>query len=345
MNLPQPRSFRTSLAAHLLVLALAGGSTAYAADVHWQLNVADPMHGFLWSTPQNWSPAGPPGAADNVFIDANSGGILDTNLTIANLTIDHGTIDSYRTGSQTLTVLGTTNIQMPIQFPRLNGIYAEPGATYNLGTLANFYGGVLHGTNDNEFYTFGEASAPANIQFKGAHVIENEFGLYLQGNGHIRDQDTGLDAFRDLAVNRGDIYIVYGGSLNVSGNFTNDLQGAVYMGNRTGGSNTFTVAGDFTNATADSGLYLDSPASATVNGNLTNYGYILIRERTGTGETASLTVGGSLTLKSTGFLRIEGNATLNGNGGMLVDRQSGLDMGGQPNVNTLYTTKLQIKNG
>ncbi|MDQ6913981.1 MAG: thrombospondin type 3 repeat-containing protein, partial [Verrucomicrobiota bacterium] len=158
-------------------------------------------------------------------------------------------------------------------------------------------------------------------------------------------QDTGLDAFRDLAVNRGDIYIVYGGSLNVSGNFTNDLQGAVYMGNRSGGSNTFTVAGDFTNATADSGLYLDSPASATVNGNLTNYGYILIRERTGTGETASLTVGGSLTLKSTGFLTIEGNATLNGNGGMLVDRQSGLDMGGQPNVNTLYTTKLQIKNG
>ncbi|MDQ6626641.1 MAG: dockerin type I domain-containing protein [Verrucomicrobiota bacterium] len=336
---------RRPRAATYFVVVLLAAASSQAADVYWQLNVADPNYGFLWSAPQNWSTGALPGAGDNVIINANGGGELDLSLTIANLTVQRGEIDSFRNGSRVLTVLGTTSLELPTAFPRSTGIYAEPGTTYQLGTLANFSGGVLHGTTDNEFFTFGQDSAPAVIQFKGAHVIENEWALYLDGNGHFRDQDTGLDALRDLAVNRGDIYIVYGGSLNVSGNFTNDAQGSVDMGNRTGGINTFTVQGDFTNASTDSGLYLDSPAAATVNGNLTNYGYILLRERTGTGETASLTVGGTITMKSTGYLQLEGNASLNANGSMLFDRNSGMDLGGQPNVNTLYTTKLQIKNG
>lgn len=44
-------------------------------------------------------------------------------------------------------------------------------------------------------------------------------------------------------------------------------------------------------------------------------------------------------------MRLNGNATLAVTGKVLFESQSGMDMGGQPNVNTLYTTKLQIKNG
>ena len=327
-----------------IALLLAFSAYADAADVFWQLNVANPPNHFRWSTPGNWSTGALPGSGDNVFVNANAGPELDINTSITNLTVQRGTIDTTVSGGAALNVTGTTDIQLLSTFGS-NGIYAESGATFKLGTLANFSAGILHGTTDNELYIYSAPNESSSIQFKGAHVIENEMALYLQGNGHMLDQDSGLDALRDLAVNRGDIYIVFGGSLAVSGNFSNNAEGAVYMGNRAGGLNTFTVQGDFTNATEDAGLYIDSPASVTVNGNLTNYGYISLRERTAPGETASLTVGGNLILKSTGYLKIEGNSTLNGNGGMLADHQSGLDMGGQPNVNTLYTTKLQIKNG
>ncbi len=325
-----------------LGLLLISSTRSQAGDVSWQLNVANPPNHFRWSTAQNWNPTGVPGMADNVFVNANAGPELDINTTIANLTVQRGVIDTVTTGGAALTVTGTTTVQPPVTFGG-SGIYAESGATYTLGTLTNFSGGVLHGTADTEYFANGP-NAPATIQFKGAHVIETEATLYVQGGGRFLDQDTGLNALRDLAVNRADIYITYAGALSVSGSFTNQVAGAIYMGARGATDSTFTVPGDFTNATANTGLYIDSPATVTIAGNVTNYGFISLQDRDPAVGT-HLTIGGNLINKNTGGLALNGAATLKVNGQVLFESQSGMDLGGQPNVNTLYTTKLEVKNG
>src|SRR3712207_6552692 len=193
------------------------------------------------------------------------------------LTVQRGVLDCFAmTGTAALNVLGSSTVQAPGDFG-VSGIYAEQNSTISLGTLTNFSNGVLHGTIYTEFFTNGQNGTTSIIQFRGARVIENEAGIYLNANGQLRDQDSGLNALRDLAVNRGYIYIAYGGSLAVSGGFTNDGDGWVFVGGR-GSNSTFTVNGNLINATENSGLSLDAPAAVTINGDVTNYGSISLRD-------------------------------------------------------------------
>lgn len=91
----------------LLVLAVVG--PASAADLNWTGAGAD----SLWSTAQNWSPARPPTDADDAYINAEPGALIDTSVTadaldvivgnasgeVGRITMTGGALTVHKTGS------------------------------------------------------------------------------------------------------------------------------------------------------------------------------------------------------------------------------------------------------
>lgn len=74
------RRFLITLAIGLLALWYAAGG-AYAADYTWDNGGLDSN----WSTPENWSPDGIPGAGDNVIFDSTSNTVCITDSVVDNL--------------------------------------------------------------------------------------------------------------------------------------------------------------------------------------------------------------------------------------------------------------------
>lgn len=317
----------------------------FAADDFFTPYNGTPLNA-LWSNPQNWSTGTVAGPADNAIVNSSSGGgSVDLSLTVANLQDHNGVIDSYNAGTNQIvvTVTGATTIDDAGYFAA-QGILAESGVTFQLGTLANFNNGILAGSIAQELYADG-TRAPAKIEFKGAHVLENDWVLFFFADAHILDQDTGLDALRDLSLNVGFLYIAYGASISVSGNFTNAAGAGVFLGSVDGTTNSsFTAKGNFVNA-KDGAVGLQSPATLTVIGSFTNSDSIEMGDPNNNGKPTQITVGGDFTMNSTGKLKMQGNATLVVNGQSTFAAGSVMDLGGQPGVNTLYSTMVQVKNG
>ncbi|MBI3098775.1 MAG: IPT/TIG domain-containing protein [Planctomycetes bacterium] len=117
MNTRTPAFLRTSLFLAALI-GLGGGATAFAQGSYdWNGTVNS-----NWSTPGNWTPAGPPGPTDDVTIDGgfyspNPDPVLDANATCNSINILGGGILS--TGAFFLTVSG--------------GVSVDLGSTLNLG--------------------------------------------------------------------------------------------------------------------------------------------------------------------------------------------------------------------
>src|SRR5205809_7788894 len=84
------------------MIAAGVSASARAADLTWT-NAAG---GLTWSTPGNWSPSGPPGAADNaVFAGAGTGTVqVDTPQTLNTLTVNAGGYSFWRGNGGTATL-------------------------------------------------------------------------------------------------------------------------------------------------------------------------------------------------------------------------------------------------
>jgi hypothetical protein len=169
--------------------------------------VGNPDGYGYWGEAALWNPSGVPDGTYDVTIPLHPttefsgptiGPDFDASATVNNLTV----INRSGVFSGNLTVLGTTAL---ITTPGHDGEYGilSPffGTTYTLGNLTNFSASILTGgyiidENDSE--------APTILEFNGADVIENRAFIYLGGaNSIMRDQVSGLDALRNLAVNEG----------------------------------------------------------------------------------------------------------------------------------------------
>ncbi len=335
------------------ILAMSGAS---ALAQSWTGATGDDK----WTTAGNWNP-NVPATDGNVFIESAAHPIvhLDVDTTIGNLTLTGYALledDDYRGSSaRNLFVQGTTTINKT-QPNWETGVDITSGTNFRLGTLANFSNGTLTGyysVYDND----GTASnLPTRIQFRGANVITNNAFVLIDGaDAAIVDQDTGQNAFRNLAAsnnqlyagsavvmtfpgnftNTGDIYVydelaTPTNRLTVNGTFLNSGLGAVYVS--AGGD--FRVTGDFDNdiTNFNGGIFLDNKYSpfpgtqtkATISGNLLNRagGDIDVN---GLDNPARLTVTGNLT--NYGFIRLKGMGSLDV-GGVLTQAGGEIRMEG-----------------
>ena len=264
LQVPQ-RPFR------LLLLILAGlavtGRVALAQT--WQYGGVN----NLWSNGANWSGGGAPGPGGNVVIPTGGGPLLDVSASIGSLTLQ-GSASVEEKGEDNiphnLTVSGTTTIQ---NLTRQGG-YLEvgTGSIFSLGTLANFSGGVLTG-GDFAIVDYDSLTnrAPTVLQFRGANVIENRAEVFMEGaDARMLDQDSGLDAFRNLAINSGFFYVEDVPPMSTTGNLTNNDTFYIFD-SIDAPATTFTINGSVTN-TRDGDFEAYGNAQIIVKGDLVNRG-------------------------------------------------------------------------
>lgn len=172
-----------------------------------------------------------------------------------------------------LTVTGTTTITDPPIPPSILGgeITVDDGSTCTLGTLANFSNGQITGSYniyDSDYLT---TRRPTVLQFRSANIIENRGNLYFLGDdSYLRDQDSGLDALRNFAVNSGYFYREDAPPQSTVGNLTNN--GSFYLEDYSSPArSSYTVNGSVTN-NVDGIFQADGNAEIIVKANLVNHG-------------------------------------------------------------------------
>ena len=318
-----PLSMKQSLL--LVGLTLLALSVKCQTSYTWNGSVST-----AWNTPGNWSPAGVPGAADNVTIVTGSNTcILPGSSTISNLTLTSGTLDL---GSSTLTVGGTTVTfsSGTVQNGTLT-ISAATTTTFNGAVTVNCPVNITSAAVTMRNTTFqqnlavsktgatNDASSGNNI-FNGPVTFTNAGSGYLMlGNGNP-DQFNGTSTFNNTGGSN--IYVAYNSSNNVFGGlttfnntptgntgiyvswystgttFSNNIvvsstngQGVQFCGGN--GSATATLATGFTVSVAAGGF---------------SAGTLLLRQFTQTGTTPQ-----NLTLTGTGTLTYGPSSTFGGN--------------------------------
>ena len=165
----------------------------------------------IWGDPMNWTPAGVPNnsgtATFNVTID-NKAVTLDIDTTISSLTTPgnapHLTSNDHSlTSAATDTVAGgTVEGGGSILFAARN-----VDVKFDLGNYAAFSGTTLNETA--AFFDIRAAAGrTATLQFNGAHIVNNNAGIFLGGAGAAGGTGTvkivdenGADALRDFSHN------------------------------------------------------------------------------------------------------------------------------------------------
>lgn len=328
-----------------IFFALIGRPNCSAENI-WQPNPN--YYPYLWSNPNHWS-EGVPTAGSDVSIGGFGGGpTLDVDAEVHSLTIQgRSSVSGNRDEStpRNLTVTGTTTIQS-IDAYGGGSLRVTTGDIFSLGTLANYSGGVLTGA-----YSCGDLDGlaaprrPTVLQFRGANVTDNRAAISLSGaDAAMLDQETGGNAFRNLAINRRSFSLADAPSFSTIGDFTNE--GTLYISDYQDAPPTiFTVNGSliqkvvgtpgsgFTqilgnaqiivkqNAGNSGVIYINNDAGAppgdailSVDGNLTNSGRIDISGASG--RQARLVVGGDFVNK--GNLSILGSGSVEVNGVFVI---------------------------
>ena len=174
---------------------------------------------FEWDDPDIWSNGVPTTSCDVVLRTQLVGNqevnrvCVDLNLpvTIARLEMEYGT---ELTGfGQNLFVSGDTDTGFGFLACRAN---------FRLGNLVA-YNAATKTLNSGGFLVseFGNG-LPGILEFRGADIQINKATWNLFGvNVFVRDQNTGLDAFRNLSENPGFLGLDDGFVLNIPGNFKN----------------------------------------------------------------------------------------------------------------------------
>lgn len=364
---PLPLRPRVLLALTSLALALALPA-ARAQQFTWEGN----GNAFKWSDPNNWSPAAVPGTGSNVFVPTHPGPYVDLDVTIGSLTLQNRTsVNIIGDGMpHNLTVTGTTTITHPATPPSSQGgeLTVDDGSTWSLGTLANFSNGQLTGGYNIYDSDFLATRTPTVLQFRGANVIDNRANVdFLGDDAYMRDQDSGLDAFRNLAVNNGSIFREDSPPQSTVGNLTNN--GSLYVYDYVAGArSSYTVNGSLTN-NADGYVEAYGNSEIIVKGNLVNHGtgndgalYVFNESRAAAGEAlvrveqdlindGTIVVSGEsgrpARLEVLGATTNTGDITLNGVGAVNVDgvlTMAGgrITMTGNTGVETFIMTAKRI---
>jgi len=241
-----------------------------------------------WST-QVWSPAGTPGALDNVIINHNITANVAVNIN--NLTINASR--TLTTAGFDFTVNGTTT---------LNGIFTDNNTTGN-----NLFVGLVTVNNGGQLTNLNSIT----------HCFEFRNGLTTAGNGTINLQNLGTATFstNNQTISAPAINTVSPSFVNI--NIVGDVEltnnsllaaGLTIRGNLTGttsGSTFINASNSFTNYQgAQAPMSASGSILLTAAGNTFNY--------TGTTQTVATTVYHHLGFTTAGTKTIN-NITVNGN--------------------------------
>lgn len=233
----------------------------------------------LWSNAANWSSGALPTAADGVIIGSGVTVRSNSDVTITNLT-NRGTLVDNSTGSDSLTCTGYLNNYGTI---RVNG--ANDGATINVtGPLGNY--GTIELNNSGIYAGGGMFNATgAVIQGQYAGTGSDNWCSLI---GNITNQGSIAANQHRLSINSTEDHT--GLTFTNSGTLTIDSDAYLAIG-QSFDPNTGTIAGDgvlelmHTTATFNANW---SPtmtvgvfgADITVNGTLTNTGWLFLAEST-----------------------------------------------------------------
>jgi len=329
MNATTPPSLRhrLPLMAFAAMLLLPSSATALITEFIGP-NDYDPNFGYAWSDSSYWD-QGLPGPGDDVLVSERLDGSSDPYPHFGPLLVVNTTINSLTLGDH-------TSVNNAVIGPGKNLFVSDHTDMGNASSLTNFAGrfslGTLYqydaGTKTMDFgrlFYLGdrEASGTGILEFRNADIQTNKsFFLIYGAHCFVRDQLTGLNAFRNLAINDGILWFNDGYRLTTGGNLTNN--GAIslninpldsrtpelhisgnFVNNGTVklyGRSVFTVAGGLsgTGTIEIVGLPVtcDVPGVWTLNGGVVNFG--------GSGLDG-------FTLKAIAF-RAENNATVKGSG-------------------------------
>ena len=329
-----------------------------------------------YSNAANWSPRNVPDNNSSTTYDVTipapppgndfHGPTVDQNATIDNLTLINRSALNAAAGIS-FTVLGTTTQSTTSGHA---GEYAVinvgVGSTYKLGTLTN-YDNSAHTLTGGYAVGFAGATDPATtLQFHGANVVTNNAFIFLAGsNANIVDQDTGLDGFRNVAVNNGTLQFVDGHNFSTAGDFTNNVE--LNIGGLGPNSTIFTVTGSLTNYdsathTLTGGIYLLDGTSGsarlkftgadihTLNANVELMGAAAITDENGNDAFRNLSANsGSLTVSNTrtitpagGTLGNSGSVSVNGAGQVTVSGNYQQSNGTTQVGNNTGTATMQV---
>lgn len=286
----------------------------------------EPDVGYLWSNNGHWT-NGIPGPGDSFFVEPKTdindepipffGPLLDVSATVLGMTLGDGTsINNAQSGpnNANLFVTGTSLLAS-------NASVVNFAGTFSLGTLgATNFNTATRTLESGASYYLGdrEGTGMGILEFWNADIVNNAALIAIYGtNSFFRDQNTGLNAFRNFASNTGVVFFNDGYSVVTPGNFTNG--GQIYLNLQP--------------------LEAGSPPPALqVSGNLVNNGTIELYAN------SQLTVAGGLS--GTGSIRILGlpvTCAVFGvwdvNGGTINLGGSGIDSF------TLKATNLNATNG
>lgn len=260
-------------------LAFAGGAGAITTEFTGPEEY-DPNYGYYWSDDSYWS-GGAPGPEDDVTIlerlDENSepylfyGPLLDVNVTINSLNLDtYTSINNAFAGAdnKNLFVTGTTEMAYASSMVNFAG-------RFSLGTLAG-YNPVTRTIDAGPAFYVGdrEGAGTGILEFRGADIVTNDATFILFGErSFVRDQNTALNAFRNLAVNNGNFWMNDGYTLTTAGNLTNT--GIIALNANAGDTRTpeLHISGNFVN---DGYVYLHRNSTFKVAGGLSGSGSIQI---------------------------------------------------------------------
>lgn len=231
---------------------------------------------YDWEDGDNWS-NGVPAPEDDVVIHQaldefgdlinGFGPTFSDDVTINSLSMEGNT--ELRNNNANLFVTGTSNIDTVVNYDR----------EFSLGSLLN-YNSVTKTLNSGGFIAL-ESMNGANpiIQFRDADIVTNRAFFALFGsNIEIRDQDTGINAFLNLATNLGGFQFERGYKLQTKGNFTNGPNGRIFLNKYTSfhpgdPATIFNIAGNFIN---DGQVELYANSVFSVGGGLSGSGSIKV---------------------------------------------------------------------
>lgn len=313
----------------LLAAALFSTGISYGIETEF-IGPEEPPEegiGYLWSNNDYWS-NGIPGPGDTVLVQTRNdindepilfphGPLLDVSATVLGATLgDFTSINNAQDqpNNSNLFVTGTTVLGT-------NSSVVNFAGTFSLGTLdATNFNTTTKTLESGPAYYLGdrEGTGMGITEFRNADIVHNKAVIAIYGtNCFFRDQNTGLNAFRNFASNEGVIFFNDGFGVVTPGNFTNSGQIYLNLQRLAQGS---------------------SPPALQVSGNLVNNGSIELYPN------SRLTVAGGLS--GTGSIRILGlpvTCAVSGvwdvNGGLVNLGGSGIDSF------TLKATNLNATNG
>ena len=303
-----------------LALALAAiPSASHAVNYVWNGNNAD------WSTPSEWTPAGPPtgGAGNYAIINSGTANLTSNAASVQDILVNTtGIINGTGTVNHTAGSISATG------WTRM-GRGTGGVATYNLsgtGSLTTARLIVAESSNANFAMTGGTLQVNGELWVGGNSAAIGQAGTFTFSGGTAT-------ATSWLAVGRNSTgtFTVNNGTINVA-----TTGGNITIGSNTGAIGTVNVAGG-TLATPNAIWVSESGGIATVNvtaGTLSatggTAGMVVV---TGVGKGTVNLDGGTISVRTVSRTG-SGTATFNFNGGVLQARATGLTlMGGLNRAN------------